>query len=625
MSDLVYDRKPSAVGADDPFYPRDGKRLTWTSVNMTVEGKAGEGDKNLLTDVWGEVPPKEITAIMGPSGAGKTSLLNILAGRTRTKGKLKVTGDVRLNNYAVDPTSLEVRKQIAFVAQDDSLQATATPREAIRFSAKLRLPRSTTDDELDTLTNKMLGSLGLTHCADTYIGGALLKGISGGERKRTSVGVELVTKPALVFLDEPTSGLDSFSATQLIDLLHKVANAGSSVLFTIHQPSSEVFNAFDHLILLKNGLVMYSGSVQKVPDHFEVCKHPMPPNYNPADWIMYVAQKFEVDQLQSEGFFQKASFNLAAKLEGGQGGVNALGLTSHSNDGIDLSKNATSKKPPGFFTQTSMLYTREIQNLFRDKQSLGARFGITIFLNILFGVIFKDVGRQSNDVMTNTNGHFGALIMVQLSAMFGTAQPALFAIPHERPIFLREYSTDHYGAVAYFMSRFTIEAALTFAQILAGNICFYFLIGFQTNFFQFFLIIYAIAMASTAISVLLGCSIEDAQLAQEFLPLLFVPQMLFAGFFVAIQLVPTWLQWVQYVCSLTYGVRLGLLAEFDECASERIDGNPTMSSLNCQQILTNVGADPDEEWWYWLVIIALFCVTRLAALFVLKAKASSFY
>jgi len=154
-----------------------------------------------LTDVWGEVPKKEITAIMGPSGAGKTSLLNILAGRTRTAGKIKVSADVRLNNYAVDPTSLEIRKQIAFVAQDDSLQATATPREAIRFSAKLRLPRGTTEQELDTLTNRMLDALGLTHCADTFIGGDLLKGISGGERKRTSVGVELVTKPALVFLD----------------------------------------------------------------------------------------------------------------------------------------------------------------------------------------------------------------------------------------------------------------------------------------------------------------------------------------------------------------------------------------------------------------------------------------
>lgn len=137
-------------------------------------------------------------------GAGKTSLLNILAGRTRSKGNLAVTADVRLNNYSVDPTSLEVRKQIAFVAQDDSLQITATPREAIRFSAKLRLPKKTTEREIETLTTKMLESLGLTHCADTYIGGALLKGISGGERKRTSVGVELVTKPAIVFLDEPT-------------------------------------------------------------------------------------------------------------------------------------------------------------------------------------------------------------------------------------------------------------------------------------------------------------------------------------------------------------------------------------------------------------------------------------
>ena len=211
---------------------------------------------------------KQITAIMGPSGAGKTSLLNILAGRAKSKGNLTISADVRLNNYSVDPTDIEVRKQIAFVSQDDSLQATSTPREAIRFSAKLRLSKTVTEYELDSLTNKMLSSLGLEHCADTYCGGALLKGISGGERKRTSVGVELVTKPALVFLDEPTSGLDSFSATQITDLLHKVANAGSTVLFTIHQPSSEVFNSFDHLILLNKGRVMYQGSVQKVPTVF---------------------------------------------------------------------------------------------------------------------------------------------------------------------------------------------------------------------------------------------------------------------------------------------------------------------------------------------------------------------
>ena len=138
---------------------------------------------------------------MGPSGAGKTSLLNILAGRSQTNSTITVESDIRMNEFKVDPTHIQVRKQIAFVAQDDSLTFTASPREAIRFSAKLRLPRITTDEEIDELVDKMLKELGLKDCAETMIGGDLIKGISGGERKRTSVGVELVTKPSLVFLD----------------------------------------------------------------------------------------------------------------------------------------------------------------------------------------------------------------------------------------------------------------------------------------------------------------------------------------------------------------------------------------------------------------------------------------
>ena len=599
------------------------------------------------------MPKKEITAIMGPSGSGKTSLLNILAGRTRSNGKLTVSADVRLNNYAVDPTSLEVRKQIAFVAQDDSLQATATPREAIRFSAKLRLPRNTTEEELDTLTTRMLSALGLSHCADTFIGGALLKGISGGERKRTSVGVELVTKPALVFLDgeycntvysmfillqefylmifthlelcsfrasEPTSGLDSFSASQVIDLLHKVANAGTSVLFTIHQPSSEVFNAFDHLILLNKGEVMYQGGVTNIPDVFESCKHPIPPNFNPADWIMSVAQQIPLDQLKTDGFFKSDSRNMGDALEGEK---NSTMRGSDRGGGVDADlANGPILKPPGFLTQTKMLYTREFQTLTRDKTSLAARFGITIFLNLLFGIIFQDVGRSNNEELTNTNSQFGALVMVMISAMFGTAQPALFAIPEQRPVFLREYSTDHYGVLAYFMSRFTIEAAVTLVQTVVASLLFFFLIGFQSNYFLLTTIIYTLSMASTALAVLLGCSIDDAKLAQEFLPLLFVPQMLFAGFFVAVQLLPQWLRWVQYICSLTYGVRLGILAEFEGCAN---DLENIEAAKNCQTVLRNIDASADQKWWYWLVLVALFVVLRVMALYVLKKKANQFY
>jgi ABC-type multidrug transport system ATPase subunit len=132
----------------------------------------------------------------------------------------------------------------------------------------------------------MLQELGLMKCADTIMGGPLLKGISGGERKRTSVGVELVVKPPMVFLDEPTSGLDSFSAVQCVRVLKKVANAGASVLFTIHQPSSNIFASFDHLILLQKGALLYNGPVASVPEYFRVRGHPCPRNYNPADWIL---------------------------------------------------------------------------------------------------------------------------------------------------------------------------------------------------------------------------------------------------------------------------------------------------------------------------------------------------
>lgn len=600
----------------DPFAEREGKTLTWTNVNMVLAPKKKGKDmeeRKLLDGVWGEVPAKQTTAIMGPSGAGKTSLLNILAGRAATRGRITIDADVRLNNYQVDPTSVAVRQQIAFVAQDDSLQVTSTPREAIRFSAKLRLPRATTDEEIEILTNRMIVELGLEDCAETIVGGALVKGISGGQRKRTSVGVELVTKPPLVFLDEPTSGLDSFSAVQLCQVLKKVANAGSSVLFTIHQPSSEIFNSFDHLILLNKGLVMYQGPVANVPKYFAARNHPNPPNYNPADWIMNVAQSVEMTELISDGFFPKDSRNIGEAFETAGGGSkhDVLGITTHSREeGFD-------DRPVSFGTELSLLYKRELTNFRRDTTALFTKIFLTGFLGVLIGVIFLNVGKTSNDSINNINSRFGALILCLMMGMFGTAQDALMQFPAERPVFLREYSTNHYGVSAYFLSRLTMEATVTLFQTVILVVLTFFMIGFQMQFYWFLLITYALSMASTALAVTLGSAVEDPKLASEMLPLLFVPQMLFAGFFVSTDLIPAWLRWAQYLCSLTYALRLMVIEEFTSCSDPGAE--------NCLRILTRVDADSDDAYWYWIVLVALFVAFRLLALFLLTQKASKFY
>ncbi len=206
-----------------------------------------------------------------------------------------------------------------------------------------------------------------------------------------------------------------------------------------------------------------------------------------------------------------------------------------------------------------------------------------------------------------------------MMSMFGTAQPALLAFPEERPVFLREYSTNHYSVFSYFLSRLTMEAFITALQILVQAVITYFLIEFRADFFMFYLNMYALAMASTALAVLLGCSVEDPKLGQEMLPILFVPQMLFSGFFVVPELIPVWLRWARYLCSLTYSIRIALLLEFGNgCGSDEADEA-------CEQLLVNIEANEDETWWYWLILVALFASLRLFALFILQQKAVKFF
>lgn len=411
------------------------------------------------------------------------------------------------------------------------------------------------------------------------------------------------------FLD--CSGLDSYNALKLCNVLKKIANAGSSVLFTIHQPSSEIFNAFDRLILLNGGRVMYQGSAD-ASEYFEARGYPCPSKYNPADHVMNVSQENRLEVLEQAGFFENAPKLVKAKETTGEEPSNVLGGT----------RNGSTDAKPGFVVQTQLLFQRELRNLVRDTRSLKTRTVMTMAISIVIGLLFFQIADSDFGEFINIQSAFGALLMALLANVFSTALPSLLAFPAERPVFLREYQTNHYSVAAYFVSRLTMEVMITAAQVTVSSTITYLLCGFTIAYARFWAALYIMALASTALGVFVGSSVKDPSASIEFLPAVFMPQILFSGFFVPPTLMPDWLAWIQYICPLTYGVWIVVAGEFggNRCPDSS-NGEPT----NCERILDNVGADPDDTWYYYLILVLLFTVIRSFALINLRRKATQFY
>jgi len=293
---------------------------------------------------------------------------------------------------------------------------------------------------------------------------------------------------------------------------------------------------------------------------------------------------------------------------------------------IDLNAIVQEKKDeklPGFFIQLLWLLQREYLNLTRDTAALGARFGVTIFLNLLFGLIFLGAGGKDSSDPDDFSTHFGALTMITISTMFGSAQPTMLEFPFERPMFMREYVTGTYSAGAYFISKSIVELPLTFLQTLVQYIIVYFLVDLQGDFILMVLSGWGLGIAAASLAVCLGCAVADVKNVTELAPLLFVPQILFAGFFVQMKQIPVFLRWVQYLCSLKYSMNLLLLLEFDPTSkhcSESID-----ATMNCDNALDTNNVESNEAWIYALALLILFFGFRFVGAIILVGKSKKFY
>ncbi|KAM0016806.1 putative ABC transporter, AAA+ ATPase domain, P-loop containing nucleoside triphosphate hydrolase [Helianthus debilis subsp. tardiflorus] len=239
--------------------------------------------RTVLNGVSGVVRPGELLAMLGPSGSGKTTLLAALGGRL--SGKL--SGSI---TYSGQTFSSSVKRKIGFVTQDDVLYPHLTVLETLTYAAMLRLPKSLTHEEKAEQAELIILELGLTRCRDSIVGGPLIRGVSGGERKRVSIGQEMLVNPSLLLLDEPTSGLDSTTALRLMATLNGLARGGRSVVTTIHQPSSRLYWMFDKVLVLSDGSPIYYGCSRQVMEYLASIGYVPGFNLmNPADFLLDLA------------------------------------------------------------------------------------------------------------------------------------------------------------------------------------------------------------------------------------------------------------------------------------------------------------------------------------------------
>jgi hypothetical protein len=247
-------------------------------------------------------------------------------------------------------------------------------------------------------------------------------------------------------VDEPTSGLDSHTAFAIIQLLKDMAANNTVVLLTIHQPSSEIFFLLDSAVYMLEGRIFYQGPVQQVVAHFSALGYECPMNYNPCDFVMSLCQTESPAELEKKGMFMSKplsadSMPITAPVAPAGGARDRSGGSIDLNPELGEGTSSLIVSTAPFLTQLWWLVSRELTSLGRNKGALIGRFGVTIFLNFLFGLIFLNAGKRDNADNEAFNTHVGAITMVTISSMFGAAQPTMLEFPFDRPMFMREYVT----------------------------------------------------------------------------------------------------------------------------------------------------------------------------------------
>ena len=520
-------------------------------VKDEVESKKQKREiqKRILNDLTGYFLHNKFTAILGPSGAGKTSLLEVISGQSKSG---TVTGKLYLNGNSV--SIKKIKELSGFVFQDDVILKTMTVKEALYMSALLRLPKEISNEEKMERVENMINLLHLEKCQDTIVGDSLIKGISGGERKRLSVGMEIIMNPSIIFLDEPTSGLDTFTAYSLIKNLKDLTKSGRTVIATIHQPSSEILGLFDNVILLNQGQIIYQDEAKNLVKYFSQIGYQCPEYSNPSDYIFMNVFNSTIDEENNIDINEKHNQIVEKYKETGMEEEIKKKSEELNTNKKEISNN-NQRYVPEFGLQLKFLLKRQLKNIIRDKAILRLKFGQAIGMGLIVGLTFLNIPGRGDNIQVQIQDRNGSLFISCLSQIFlpviGTL--ALFSI--ERPVIMREINSRYYGTLSYYLSKMIIEIPMQIIIALITITIIYWLCLFQkkfTKYISFIGIIELGGLCGLSLGISIATAAKNINAALSFAPFILIPLILFSGLLINSEDIPPYFVWIQYLSPIRY-------------------------------------------------------------------------
>ncbi|XP_015366399.1 PREDICTED: ATP-binding cassette sub-family G member 1-like [Diuraphis noxia] len=584
--------------------------------DLTYAVNTTAGQRTILKGINGFFRSGHLTAIMGPSGAGKSSLMNILAGYVRSD----IKGQILTNGH---PRNMQLFKKLSsYIMQEDLLQPRLTVLESLSYAARLKIGSELSREDKNKAVNEVLELLGVSVCRNTYV-----EKLSGGQRKRLSVALELVNNPPVIFLDEPTTGLDIVAIKQCVTLLVDLAKQGRTVVCTIHQPSSSLFHMFDHVYMLARGSCIYNGSPKQLVPFLAQVGHVCKPTHNPADFVFEVLDNDTIVDLTRE--IQNGKVILCDDLDEMENGMATSKLCRTDTlitlppvfDDAPKVDQSEAEYPSSFSTQFSILLARKTKQFCRNSTGLWISFFHHTFSALLLGSIYYGIGSDGNRPFEN----FKFCISVIVFFVYTHVMGPVLTFPSEVKLLRREYFNHWYSLKSYiFASTITSLPSM----ILFGSL-FLVIVYFMSaqpiewiRFSQFMAIGLFTGYTSEGLGVLIGSSVKNSTGA-VMTPALLAPMLALAvygmGYGLAIEPIMESLMATSFLRYALVGVCTSLFGD------GRADMNCYKNDLYChykspELLLRDLGMSGRSitNQFIGLALFGLFF--RLAAYYIIKLR-----